>query len=45
MISGRAGVFQINEPYSTDVAASGMYSTSTKAKEISVIVHAVFEAD
>lgn len=45
MISGRAGVFQINEPYSTDVAAGGMYSTSTKAKEISVTVHAVFEAD
>ena len=45
MMSGRAGVFQITEPYSTEVSAGGMYSTSTKAKEISVTVHATFEAD
>lgn len=45
MITGRAGVFQITEPYSTDVAAGGIYSTATKEKEISVTVHATFEAD
>ncbi len=45
MMSGRAGVFQITEPYSTDVSAGGMYSTSTKEKEISVTVHATFEAE
>lgn len=45
MMSGRAGVFQITEPYSTEVSAGGMYSTSTKVKEISVTVHANFEAE
>ncbi len=45
MMSGRAGVFQITEPYSTDVSGGGMYSTSTKEKEISVTVHATFEAE
>ena len=45
MISGRAGVFQITEPYSTDVSGGGMHSTSTKEKEISVTVHATFEAN
>lgn len=45
MMSGRAGVFQITEPYSTDVSGGGMHSTSTKEKEISVTVHATFEAE
>lgn len=45
MITGRAGVFQITEPFSTEVSGMGMYSTSTRDKEISVTVHATFEAD
>lgn len=45
MVTGRAGVFQITEPYSTEVSGMGMYSTATKEKEISVTVHATFEAN
>jgi len=45
MLSARAGVFQITEPYSTEVAAYGIHSTSTKEKEISVTVHATFSGD
>ena len=45
MVSGRAGVFQITEPYSTEVSGGGIYSTATKEKEISVTVHATFDAD
>ena len=44
MISARAGVFQITEPYSTEVASYGIHSTSTRDKEISVTVHATFLA-
>ncbi len=39
----RAGVFQIKEPYSTEVSGYGMYSTHTRNKEIMVTVHATFE--
>jgi uncharacterized protein len=42
MISARAGVFQITEPYSTEVASYGMHSTSTRNQEITVTVHATF---
>lgn len=45
MISARAGVFQITEPYSTDVQSYGIHSTATKDKEISVTVHASFRLD
>jgi uncharacterized protein len=45
MVSARAGVFQITEPYSTDVAAYGIHSTATREKEISVTVHATFRAE
>jgi hypothetical protein len=38
----RAGVFQIREPYSTDVSAYGIYNTATRNKEITVTVHASF---
>ncbi len=41
--SARAGVFQITEPYSTDVSDYGYYSTSTRSKSISVTVAAEFE--
>lgn len=43
--SARAGVFQITEPYSTDVAAYGIYDTSTRRKEIRVTIHASFIID
>lgn len=43
LTSARAGVFQITEPYSTDVSDYGYYSTSTRSKSISVTVAAEFE--
>jgi hypothetical protein len=41
--TARSGVFQITEPYSTDVSDYGFYNTQTKAKSISVTVTAEFE--
>ena len=43
--SARSGVFQITEPYSTEVSGMGMYSTSTRRKEIAVTVHTDFELE
>jgi hypothetical protein len=40
--SARVGVFQITEPYSTEVSDYGVYNTSTSKKEITVTVHVVF---
>lgn len=40
--SARAGVFQITEPFSTDVAGYGIYQTSTRNKTIKVTVTAEF---
>lgn len=40
--SARVGVFQITEPYSTEVSDYGVHNTSTKKKEITVTVHVVF---
>ena len=42
LISANAGVFQITEPYSTDVAAYGIYDTSSPHKNIKVTVSAEF---
>lgn len=42
LISANAGVFQITEPYSTDVAAYGIYDTSSPEKNIKVTVSAEF---
>jgi hypothetical protein len=42
IISARSGVFQITEPYSTEVSGMGMYNTGTRRKEITVTVHASF---
>lgn len=42
MIEARAGVFQIREPYSTEVQGYGVYDTQTRDKEITVTVHATF---
>jgi hypothetical protein len=38
----RVGVFQITEPFSTEVSDYGMYNTRTKQKDISVTVRASF---
>lgn len=43
--SARAGVFQITEPYSTDVEAGGIYNTASREKDIRVTVHATFDMD
>jgi hypothetical protein len=40
--SARAGVFQITEPYSTEVTDYGVYSTSTREKDITVTVAGTF---
>lgn len=45
IVSARAGVFQITEPWSTEVSGFGMHNTSTRDKEITVTVHATFETD
>ena len=41
--SARTGVFQITEPYSTEVSDYGVYNTSTKEKDITVTVNVVFK--
>jgi hypothetical protein len=43
IISARAGVFQITEPFSTEVSGFGMHSTGTRKKEITVTMHADFQ--
>jgi len=40
--SARAGVFQITEPYSTEVSDYGIYSTWTREKDATVTVRAEF---
>ncbi|MGH8501991.1 MAG: SIMPL domain-containing protein [Gammaproteobacteria bacterium] len=40
--SARSGVFQITEPYSTEVSDYGIYSTATRLKDITVTVHVSF---
>lgn len=40
--AARAGVFQITEPYSTEVSDYGVHNTTTRTKEITVTVHATF---
>lgn len=41
--SARAGVFQITEPYSTEVSGYGVYNTTSRVKDIKVTVHVEFE--
>ena len=43
LVSARTGVFQITEPYSTEVSDYGYYSTNTRTKSISVTVTADYE--
>jgi uncharacterized protein len=42
LISARAGVFQITEPYSTEVSDFGIHNTSSARKNIKVTVSAEF---
>ncbi|MCX7784749.1 MAG: SIMPL domain-containing protein [candidate division WOR-3 bacterium] len=42
MIQARQGVFQITEPNSTEVSDYGIYSTTTKIKDITVTLSATF---
>ena len=41
--NARTGVFQITEPFSTEVSDYGMYNTRTKQKDITVTVRASFK--
>ena len=41
----RAGVFQINEPFSNEVSDYGMYNTQAKVKDITVTVRAEFRIE
>jgi hypothetical protein len=43
LVAARTGVFQITEPYSTDVSDYGYYSTNTRTKSISVTVTTDFQ--
>ena len=45
MTEASAGVFQITEPYSTDVEAYGIHNTASRKQEITVTVHATFTTD
>lgn len=45
LMTARAGVFQINEPYSTDVSDYGIFNPSSKNKDITVTVNAVFSLE
>ena len=45
IVEARAGVFQITEPFSTEVSGGGMHSTATRRKEITVTVHARFQVE
>jgi hypothetical protein len=40
--SARAGIFQITEPYSTEVTDYGIYNTSTRQKDVTVTVTCSF---
>ncbi len=42
LLSARSGVFQITEPYSTEVAGYGIHNTSSSTKNIKVTVSAEF---
>jgi hypothetical protein len=41
----KAGVFQINEPFSNEVSDYGMYNTQTKEKDITVTVRASYKLE
>jgi uncharacterized protein len=43
--SARVGVFQITEPYSTEVSDYGVFNTATKDKDITVTMNVVFRLE
>ncbi len=45
LLNSSVGVFQITEPYSTEVSDYGMYNTSTKQKDITVTVRAGYAVE
>lgn len=45
IVSARAGVFQIREPYSTEVNDYGIFNSSTRHKDISVTVSAEYQIE
>jgi len=45
LIRANAGVFQITEPYSTEVSGYGIHNTSSKRKNIKVTVAATFSIE
>ncbi len=45
LLNSSVGVFQITEPFSTEVSDYGMYNTATKQKDITVTVRASFLID
>jgi uncharacterized protein len=45
LLSSSVGVFQITEPFSTEVSDYGMYNTTTKQKDITVTVRATFAVE
>jgi uncharacterized protein len=42
LISARTGVFQITEPYSTEISDYGVYSNSTRDKDVTVTLNATY---
>lgn len=42
VVSARSGIFQITEPYSTEVTDYGIYNTSTRQKDVTVTVTTEF---
>lgn len=43
IVSARVGVFQITEPFSTEVSDYGIYNSATREKDITVTVNVVFK--
>ena len=42
LISARSGIFQINEPFSTEVQSYGVYNTATRKKDINITLNATY---
>jgi hypothetical protein len=45
LLTSSVGVFQITEPFSTEISDYGVYNTSTKQKDITVTVRASFAVE
>lgn len=43
LLNARVGIFQITEPYSTEIQSYGVYNTNTRMKQISVTVTSEYE--